>query len=819
MKISKNWLSNYLELNKTNEEIEQALTLIGFEVEGIDEWGLPDLPEVVVGEVLRREPHPDADRLSVCSVLVKDGEEPSTIVCGADNYKVGDRVPVALPGAVLPGGFKIKAAKLRGVMSQGMMCSGREIGYGTDGKGLLILSERPAVGTPINQVFPDPDVIFDVEVTPNRPDCLSYVGIARELAAYFRLDFNYPDVENFPEPSGDYNPDTLLKGITLDAEEDCPHYTAWRIAGVKVEPSPSWLVQNLRSIGLRPINNVVDITNFVLHELGQPLHAFDAAKIEGRRLIIRHAADGEKIFTLDGKQRTLRRDMTVIADAKKALVVAGVMGSEDAEVDEKTIDIVLESAYFRPSQVRSTARRLGLSTDSSYRFERGVDPRGIGFAAERAIGLILQYAGGELLPPRLEVGAPFHLKREIELTRPFLDQRAGYPIPNREVEEIFTALELNFSARVHREGTAYWNVEIPSFRGDLDSPIDLVEEIVRMYGTDRIPAGEVRGIGLTREDDAVARANRRFGQILVGQSYQECLTYTLRSGEELKKWYRAGGAEALGVMNPLSVEQSHLRWSLIPGLLETLRLNAFRKTGMSRVFETGHTYYERDGAVVEANSVSFVHFLSDQERAWRKLEAPDFFSAKSLIRQLASSIQIDLEQYPINDIRLTNSAWQDGHSAMIGDLVDYGFEARFGLINLALAKTYDLEGVLVAGVLSATTRFLERDCRPPVYQPINHFPAAERDLAVVVPQQRQAGEVAATLQEFGREESGHSLQMESVKLFDCYEGKGLPEGHKSLAFTFSFRAEDRTLTDDEVNEVFRKIQFRVTQTKDLTIRG
>ncbi len=316
MKLSTQWLQQYVDLDHSPEAIEEALTLIGFEVEGVEKTGLPDMPEVVVGEVLASEPHPNADRLSVCRVAVAAGAEPSTIVCGANNYRVGDRVPVALPGATLPGGFRIKASKLRGVRSEGMLCSGNELGIDDDAEGLLILDGRPEIGTPINQVFPGGDVVYDVEVTPNRPDCLSHLGIARELAAYFGLELRYPTLTHSLAPAEKPSSRRLLDAVSVEAEEDCPLYLAYTVTGVKLAPSPEWLQRSLTAVGLRPVNNVVDITNYVLLELGQPLHAFDAAKIEGKKLVIRHAVEGEKIVTLDDRERELGKRMMVIADAR-----------------------------------------------------------------------------------------------------------------------------------------------------------------------------------------------------------------------------------------------------------------------------------------------------------------------------------------------------------------------------------------------------------------------------------------------------------------------------------------------------------------------
>ena len=406
MKISLNWLKNYVTLSASVDEITHALTFLGFEVEGVQRTGLAPIANLVVGEIVTRAKHPNADKLSVCLVRVASGGEPQQIVCGAPNCDAGQRVPVALPGCVLGADFKIKQSKIRGVESNGMMCSARELGLGDDHQGLLILPASTPLGTPVHEALGEGDVVFDLEITPNRPDALSHVGIARELAAWFKLPVNYPQARFSAPPAEIAAAGTpFLGAVEVPAPTACPLYTAHIVQGVKIAPSPEWLQRALKAVGLRPINNVVDVTNFVLLELGQPLHAFDAKKIRGAKLIIRHAQEGEKIVTLDEKERTLRASDLVIADTERALVVAGVMGGADAEVDDATVDLVLESAYFRPSGIRRTSKHLQLSSDSSYRFERGVDPRGVLPAARRAIDLTLETAGGRALGPVYSVGS------------------------------------------------------------------------------------------------------------------------------------------------------------------------------------------------------------------------------------------------------------------------------------------------------------------------------------------------------------------------------------------------------------------------------
>jgi phenylalanyl-tRNA synthetase beta chain len=508
MKISLNWIRDYVALDASVADITHAITFLGFEVEHVASTGAPKLSDVVVGEVLTRVKHPNADKLSVCTVDIGPAGGVRTIVCGAQNYKVGDRVPVALPGAVLPGDFRIKQSKIRGEMSDGMLCSGKELGIGDDQSGLLILAGRPPLGAPINDVLAPGDTVFDVEITPNRPDCLSHIGLARELAAWFRKDLAYPQEKFRGEISG-HSRSELFTGVSVENPEDCPLYSAHVLSGIRVGPSPAWIQERLRSVGLRPINNIVDVGNYVMLEYGQPLHAFDARKIAGGRLVVRRANEGEKITTLDGKERFLTDRTLVIADTERALVVAGVMGGMNSGVDEGTTSIVLEGAIFRPASIRRTSRVLGLSSDSSYRYERGVDPHTAVEAAWRAIDLILATAGGEVVSPVCVVGRDVPWKREIIVSSAFVTGRLGFDIPPTEMRAALESLELNVTRETAAaDGGSEWTVGIPSWRDDLDRPIDLVEEVLRIYGTDRIPAARVESIGLPVEDDPVVAFNR-----------------------------------------------------------------------------------------------------------------------------------------------------------------------------------------------------------------------------------------------------------------------------------------------------------------------
>jgi phenylalanyl-tRNA synthetase beta chain len=816
MKISLNWIRDYVAIDAPVPEITHAITFLGFEVEHVASTGAPRLSQVVVGEVLTRVKHPNADKLSVCTVDIGPAGGVRTIVCGAQNYKVGDRVPVALPGAVLPGDFKIKQSKIRGELSDGMLCSGKELGIGDDQSGLLILAGRPPLGAPINDVLPPGDTVFDVEITPNRPDCLSHIGLARELAAWFRKDLVYPQEKFRGEIAGNARSE-LFTGVSVENPEDCPLYSAHVLAGIKVGPSPAWIQERLRSVGLRPINNIVDVGNYVMLEYGQPLHAFDARKIAGGRLAVRRAIEGEKITTLDGKERALTARTLVIADAEKALVVAGVMGGMNSGVDESTTSIVVEAAIFRPSSVRRTSRALGLSSDSSYRFERGVDPHTAVEAAWRAIDIILATAGGQVVGPVCVVGRGVPWMREVVVSSAFVTERLGFEIPAPEMRAALESLELN----VTRETTAAgggpeWTVAIPSWRDDLDRPIDLVEEILRIHGTDRIPTARVESIGLAAEDDPVVAFNRTATSYLVGHDFHECVNLTLRPGSEITTWVSVAASAELALANPLVEDQSHLRPTLIMGLLDSLLLNQSRGVAATRLCEVGRVFVENNGQNYEAASVAFL-IAEDPARHWKGREPADFYTVKHHVAAIAAAAGIDLGAEALEPVAGPGFGWQERHSVNAGS-VDRGWVARFGLVNLAMLRSRGIEGAVLAGIFAILPERLATPAPRRRSREFSLFPAALRDIALVVDKPVPAGDVRRAVAQVAAAAAGTAFSVEGVEVFDVYEGKGLPEGKKSLALSIVFRSPTRTLTDDEVNGVLQQTAEEIGRTTGYQLR-
>jgi phenylalanyl-tRNA synthetase beta chain len=818
MKISLNWIKDYVALEASVEELSRALTLLGLEVEQVIRTGAPKLDHVVVGEVLVRDKHPNADKLSVCQVDIGPAGGVKTIVCGAQNYKVGDRVPVALAGAVLPGNFVIKQSKIRGQLSDGMMCSAKELGVTEDADGLLILDGRPALGTPINDVLPAGDVVFDLEVTPNRPDCLSHLGIARELAAWFKLPLNYPQEKFRGQVAGGGHPE-LLRNVSVLSPEDCPLYTAHIIKGIRIGPSPAWLRERLTAVGLRPINNVVDVGNYVMLETGQPLHAFDARKLGGNQIVVRRAVDGEKIVTLDGKERTLNSRMLVIADAARPVVIAGIMGGDNSGVSADTTDLVLECAIFRRQGVRWTSKHLGLTSDSSYRYERGVDPHSALEAAYRAVDLILETAGGQVVGPSYQVGGDVPWKREIVVTHGFITEKLGFEIPAPAVRAALEALELNVAREEETAGRGLaWTVTIPSWRDDLDRPIDLVEEVLRLHGTDKIPTAVVSSPGLIGDDDPVVLFNRRVTDYLVGHDFHECVSYTLRSAKEISTWVSQTAAVELALANPFVDDQSHLRPTIIMGLLESLKLNQARGVPATQLCEVGRIFIERNGQNFECAAVGFVMAEPLGERTWLKRPPADFFLAKKHTAALAAAAGIDLARQPLVPVTGSFYGWQEDHSAAAGEMAQ-GWNSRFGLLNLAMVRSLGIEGKVYGGIFAILPEKLAAGATRRRYADFSLMPAALRDFAVVVDTAVQSDEVRRTLAKIARAAiAGNAFALESVEVFDVYQGKGLPEGKKSLAFSLVFRSAERTLTDDEVNAVGQKIQDAIAQSTPWQIR-
>ncbi len=779
MKISLNWLREYVELPSDVPVLVDLLTLAGVEVENVLALGVA-IPKVVVAQIQESTQHPNADRLSVCKV--DDGSGlPRQIVCGAKNYRAGDKVPLALPGAVLPGDFKIKVGKLRGAESEGMLCSAEELGLPKGADGLLILPADAPVGSPFSDLFPG-DTVLDLEITPNRPDLLSHRGIAREVAALtgktLRLSPPGPMVGDYAGP------------VSVDAPE-CPLYTVLALSGVKVGPSPDWLKRKLEAVGLRAINNAVDVTNFVMLETGQPLHAFDADKLDGE-IRVRMAHDGEKFLALDDKTYQLAPTDVVIADAQGVLALAGVMGGKTSGVTAGTRNILLESACFEAAEIRRTSRRLGLSSDSSYRFERGVDGAGVIIASQRAADLIGELAGGT--PGHFRVGmgegstfgfnpsafrtgvaAPV-FSRTVPLRLERVTALLGTEVPTARVEEILSGFGL-------RKTETGW--DIPSFRQDLTREVDLIEEIARVLGMEKIPSRIVAAPALPGPADAVYDFQMELRQKLAGLGLSEARTSTLVSTAMF--WQ---GDPAIRLRNPLGEEQAFLRTSLLPGLLSALERNIRQGAKSIGLYEIGRTFHttgsEESGtlAVVLSGSTSAGGWRGEKVRAW------DWHDAKGIFETLVPgdlSFQKISAQPP-----LALAAEALVHGKRVGVL---------GQLSPSAARAFDATGpVLTLEISLVALRELggRRD-----FQDIPKFPAVTRDMALVCPLPLAYAEIAETLRAAKEE------LLASVEPFDVFtdaSGEKLPADRKSIAISLTFRAAGRTLTSEEVSAACERLK-------------
>ncbi|MEA3209557.1 MAG: phenylalanyl-tRNA synthetase beta chain [Chthoniobacter sp.] len=800
MKVSLNWLRELVELPPTVPELVDLLTLAGVEVEGVETLGVA-IPQVVVAQILESAPHPNADRLSVCKVDDGSGTQ-RQIVCGAKNYKVGDRVPLALPGAVLPGDFVIKVGKLRGVESQGMLCSAEELGLPKGEDGLLILPASSRIGGPIAELFPG-DTILDLEITPNRADLLSHIGIAREIAVLTGRPLTVPpgpeDMEGFV-------------GELIDVEPlECRFYSALDLAHVHVGPSPDWLRRKLEAVGLRPINNVVDITNFVMLETGQPLHAFDGDKLDGA-IRVRLAHEGEEFAALDGRTYKLSAGQLVIADASRAIALGGIMGGEETGVTEATRNVILESAWFEPTLIRRTSRALGLATDSSYRFERGVDLAGVLPASQRAALLITQLAGGE--PQELCIGlaedspegfdpvAMFHetegtvFSRMVPLRRARCAALLGVEVPEERIEQILTGFGL-------RRAGGGW--EVPSFRQDLTREVDLIEEISRVTGLEMVPSRMQARFAPASAADRAYDSAMALRRALVAEGLHEARSLTLVPPQPLGlAFIQTSASDLLRVRNPMIDDQVALRPNLVHGLLQAVTDNLRAGAKAIRLFELGRVFATQ--APEEFAHAALVLSGPPGESNWRTGQArdADLFDLKGVLSAvLGPEAVFEPEENPALALSLVIK--------IAGQFVGFA-----GQLWPAEARALDATApVLFAEIDLGELENAGHSGGAKKYRDLPRFPATTRDIALLAPLSLAHQQITATLA------AGDEPLLESVQFFDVFTdptGVHVPADKKSLAYSLTYRASDRTLTADEVNAAHARLKERLKSSLGVTLR-
>ncbi|HBB18079.1 MAG TPA: phenylalanine--tRNA ligase subunit beta [Syntrophus sp. (in: bacteria)] len=802
MLVSLKWLRDYVDVDVTPAELAERLTMAGLEVDALSETG-PAFSGVRVARILSLKPHPDADHLSLCEVTT--GETTYPIVCGAGNIRVGDTVPLALVGATLPGDLVIRSSRIRGEASEGMLCSEEELGIGSDASGIMILPPDLSLGGELGDVLDLGDAVLDIGVTPNRADCLSIVGVAREWAAIAGGKLRVP-VTDVVENDEDIE---KITSVTIDDPDLCPRYTARIIKGARIGPSPLWIRQRLEAVGLRPINNIVDVTNFVMMELGQPLHAFDYRFLEEGRIVVRRSREGESFISLDGKERVLSADTLLICDGVKPVAIGGIMGGLNSEIQPDTETVLLESAYFNPFSIRRTSRELAMGTDAAFRFERGIDPEGVIRALDRAARLIGEVSGGTICK-----GVIDRYPRKVETARriPLRVRRVndilGTVVPESEMAHILKRLEMV----VEPDGEGRFAVTPPTCRIDIVREIDLIEEIARLYGYDRVPATIPAAsviAGVRQEKGAV---EERLREIMTGAGYTEAINYSFISPEAVDR-LDIGEADQrrchVRIRNPLTEEQAVLRTTMVYSLLLNAKKNADCGGFDLKLFELGRTFIRcGEGELPqEANRMACLITGLRYEDRWhsRDLRA-DFYDLKGCVENILDDLGI-----PVCSFRsgIHEPFLHPGKSCGV-----FSGEARIGFlgeVHPAVLARMDLTGPIVvceldmdrlAALYSAKTSF----------RSIPRFPSSSRDVAFLIRRELEACEVLLPAEE------SHEELLEKVQIFDIYEGTNLPAGMKSLGLRFSYRSADRTLTDDEVTEVHGRIVQAIVRVTGAAIR-
>ena len=823
MKVSLKWLSEYVEVPEDLKAFCDRLDLTGTGVEGVERTG--DIYDhVVTGQILEKEAHPDSDHMWVTKVDVgsanvdKEGNpEPLQIVCGAQNFNQGDHVVVATIGAVLPGDFKIKKSKLRGVVSCGMNCSARELGIGSDHDGIMILPEDAPIGMPLADYLNLSDTILDLEITPNRPDCLSMVGMAREVGAMYATDAKNPldEMEAALKEASDTPSVDELASVTVKDVDRCPRYTARVIKNVKVGPSPDWLAERVTAAGARSINNVVDVTNYILFLFGQPLHAFDYDKLVDEtgkaNVIVRAAKEGEKLQTLDGEERELTEDMTVIATPEKAVGLAGVMGGFDSEVTDETTTILLEAATFEPGRTSRTSRNLGLISESSMRYERRVDDVEIDRMSAAAAQLLAEVSGGVVVPGVIDIYNTKTESETLEFRIPRFQAMMGEAIPREFIIDMLQRLGCEVNAK--EEDTL--KVVPPTFRPDLEREIDLYEEVLRLYGMDRIPSTLPGGPGRVGIKTEAQRIMDKINNTLRACGLNETMTYSFADPHELEQLRMP--TEGMGIpvelLNPLNAEQSVMRQSIIPGLMRSVAYNQSRGVHNIQLYETGVVFFGAEGkkSPKERNRLAAVMAGAMNDPAWNKESLNfDFFDGEGVIESLMRELALAKPRFKALSAEEAPHL-QPGRAAQV---LDGGTVLGWiGEIHPLACDTYEVQAPLVAFELDLDALIkCARPARDYVDVPV--FPAVTMDVAFVVDEEVTHEQLLRCITSAG------GKLLDTVQLFDVYRDEArLGVGKKSMAYALEYRAADRTLTTEEVDKQHARLIKKVCGATGAEVRA
>ena len=800
MQVSYNWLKEYVDIDLTADELAEVMTRSGVAVEHVILTN-KGVDGVVAAYVLDCADVPDT-HLHLCHVTT-DGENNFQVVCGAPNIAAGLKIPFAMVGAHLPDGIKIKKAKLRGIESNGMICSSKELGIDPDQippeqkDGILILPEDTVLGTPITEILGLDDYILELDLTPNRSDCLSVLNIAQEIGALLGKEVRLPQ----PEYTSDADDVNTMITAEIAAPDLCHRYAGKMIKGVKIQPSPFWMQHRLQCAGMRPINNIVDVTNYVMMEFGQPLHAFDYHELADSKILVRKAAADEQIVTLDSQTRQLNDEMLLICDGARAVAVAGVMGGENTEVTDATTDVFIEAAYFQPTSVRRTSTKLGLRSEASIRFEKGINMETVLTAAERAAQLMQITGGGVVVGGAVDNYPTKHEAVTIQLQLAKVNALLGTDITDARIKEILTSLNFN----IIEESETTITVEVPGYRPDCSIPEDLVEEVARVYGYDKIP--QTLPYGASSRGVLTPAQQLRDGLVdkLAGMGLHEVMNYSfINKNNDEKLMYPEGDIRrnSIPIMNPLSEEQGHMRTSIVPGMLNTILFNHNRRNEDVAIFEIGKVFLLEGELKPEtlANEkwTLGIALKGKTDSRWNQAGmAYDFYYLKGIVEELLADMKADVQFTACKD----NSIYHPGRAAYL--FVNGQQAGVFGEIHPAIADNYGLEDRVYVAELDVDTLIAVGTGTIQV-KALPKFPASTRDMAVVVPEKVAAADLEKAIREAGSE------LLDDVKIFDVFQGGQIITGHKSIAFALTFQA-DRTLTVEEVNVEYDKILAVLTE--------
>jgi len=788
MIVTYNWLKEFVDFSLSPQELCSRLTMLGLEVDAVEEIG-GKLDSVIVAKLESVDRHPDADRLTVCQV--NNGSEVVQVVCGATNHKTGDLVALAQPGSLLPGDFKIKKSKIRGQVSMGMLCSEKELALAEDSPGIMILPADLPLGKPVFEALDLKDLQIEIDLTPNRPDCLSVVGVAREVAALTgnELKLPAPQIEETTDPVDEQ------VSVTIEDPEGCPRYAARMVKNIKIGPSPDWLVRRLEAVGMRSINNVVDVTNYVMMELGHPLHAFDFRQLRDNRIVVKRALEGEKFTTLDEQEHVLTAEDLMICDGQRPVALAGVMGGLDSEVKDDTTTILLEAAYFKPTMIRRSSKRHGLHTESSHRFERGADIDMIPVALDRAASLIAELGDGEILagiidnyPRKLE---PLKLTLSIRRSRQLLD----IVLDRDEIAEMLTSIGLTVDAG---EDDDTLTVLVPSFRPDIEREVDLIEEIARLYGFDKIPVTMPEGAVDAKLPPASQVLQKTLRQTMVAAGFSEAINYSFVAADSFEKIGITESDErstTVTILNPLSADQAVMRTSLVPSLLETVARNLNYRSSDLRLFELRPVFLpgENDECVEKLSLTAVMSGRREPEGWAQSDENIDFYDLKGVVEEIVESLSIDNVSFSAESsqpyLHPGKSCCLKAKSSVLGFLGEVHPEvlAKFDIDQPVYLFELDFAALLAAAGDKAQ------------FEPLSKFPDVLRDSALLLDEGVSASQVMEII------DRTRIKHFENATIFDLYTGKGVPDGKKSLAIRVSYRAMEKTLTEAEVTKAHDKL--------------